>query len=102
MLTYKQFITDLNSGIIVGVDFNIVGYSHYSNCRIYWKHDTIKNGKTISLIRVDLTDDYSEFVSFMDRFNESYKLFRMGRRGSFTLRQVWDKIEIVRIEYKKN
>lgn len=101
MITYKQFIDDLNSETISEMEFEVVGYSHYKRCRIFRKYDTLRNGKTISLIRVDLTDNNSEFVSFMDEFNESYKLFRMGKKGSFTLQQIWPKIKIVKIVKKE-
>ena len=97
MLTYKQFIHDLNNSLISEILFEVVGYSHYKNCRIFRKYDTLKNGNTISLIRVELTNDKSELVSFMDEFNESYKLFRIKGKGAFTLQQLWSQIKIIKI-----
>ena len=97
MLTYKQFIHDLNNSVISEILFEVIGYSHYKNCRIFRKYDTLRNGNTISLIRVELTNDKSELVSFMDEFNESYKLFRIKGKGTFTLQQLWPQIKIIKI-----
>ena len=97
MLTYKQFINDLNNSIIAEVHFEVVGYPHYKSCRIFRKYDTLRNGNIISLIRIELTNDKSELVSFMDEFNESYKLFRIKGRGTFTLQQLWPQIKIIKI-----
>ena len=97
-MTYEQFIKNMNEGILSNITFEVEGYAHYKNCKISRKKDTLDNDKTIVLIKITLTKDESEAVSFMDKFNESYKLFRMGRKGSFTLKQVWDKIKIVAIE----
>lgn len=36
---------------------------------------------------------------FFDKFDEKCKLFKMGRKGSFTLKQMWDRIEFVSIDY---
>ena len=55
------------------------------------------NGNVIYWIDVNLSDDGSERVGFYDTFKEGFKLFRMGRKGSFTLKQLWDRIEIVEI-----
>ena len=97
MITYRQFVEDLNNSKITEAIFEVIGYSHYKNCKIFRKYDTLKNGNTISLIRVELTNDNSELVSFMDEFNESYKLFRMGKKGAFTLAQMWPRIKIIKI-----
>ena len=97
MLTYRQFVDDLNNSIIAEVYFEVVGYPHYKNCKIFRKYDTLRNGNVISLIRVELTNDKSELVSFMDEFNESYKLFRIKGKGTFTLQQLWPQIRIIKI-----
>lgn len=70
MLTYKQFINDLNNSIILEAIFEVIGYPHYKSCKILRQYDTLRNGNTISLIRVELTNDDSELVSFMDEFDE--------------------------------
>ena len=97
MITYRQLIEDLNNSTIIEVFFEVIGYSHYKHCRILRKYDTLRNGNTISLIRIELTNDNSELVSFMDEFNESYKLFRMGSKGAFTLQEIWPRIKIKKI-----
>ena len=93
-LTYENFIADLNNGSILEISFEILGYAHYKKCKIYRKDDVLSNGKIISLIKVKLVDDGSEEVSFYNVFNENYKLFYMGHKGSFTLKQMWNKIQI--------
>lgn len=101
MITYRQFIDDLNNSTITEATFEVIGYSHYSNCRILRKYDTLRNGNSISIIRVELTKDDSELVSFLNKFNESYKLFRMGTKGTFTLQQMWHRIKIKKIVRSK-
>lgn len=100
MLSYEQFIHELCSGNLLEIRFEVVGYAHYKNCKISKQIDTFRSGRSISLIRVDLTNDASETVSFLNTLNESYKLFRMGRKGSFTLKQIWPKIKIISIVRK--
>ncbi len=93
-LTYEKFIVGLNNGSILEISFEILGYAHYKKCKIYRKDDVLSNGKIISLIKVNLVDDGSEEVSFYNVFNETHKLFYMRRKGSFTLKQMWNKIKI--------
>ena len=100
MLSYEQFITELNAGTLTECHFEILNYSHYKNCRIQRKDDVLNSGKHITLIVVQLTEDETETVSFMNQFNESYKLFRMGHKGAFTLRQVWNRVHFHEIKQK--
>ena len=97
MITYEEFIDGLNNSIIVEAVFEVIGYSHYKKCRICRKYETLRNGNIISLIRVELTNDYSELVSFMDEFNESYKLFHIKNKGNFTLQEIWSRIKITKL-----
>ena len=97
MLTYEQFVDELNDNRISEVEFEFLGYSHYKKCRITRRYDTLRNGKTISLIRVDLSSDPKDFVSFLDEFDDAYKLFRIGKKGAFTLKQLWPNIKIIKI-----
>ncbi|MBS6447324.1 MAG: hypothetical protein KH382_07010 [Clostridiales bacterium] len=97
---YSQFIFDLNNGIILEFAFEVEGYAHYSECRIYLTHEISKLGNILTFINVQLTKDGSESVSFYKKFNESYKLFYMGRKGSYTLKQVWNKIQVHDIVFK--
>lgn len=96
---YDSFIKDINLGNISEIYFSIKGYSHYNNCSIKRVRNQIPNGKFLELIIVNLTDDNSERVSFYETFEESYKLFRMGRKGSFTLKQIWRDIQIIDIKF---
>ena len=98
-MSYESFIYDLNTNKIKKINFHIDGFSHYGNCVIYRQVDTLKNNKNISLIVCRLTDDDYEKVSFLNTFDESYKLFNFGRKGKFTLKQVWDKVRITEIVF---
>ena len=103
-VVYQEFIKGINKGIIRKLVFAVKGYAHYRHCEISREKKTICRGERsvcYDAIKVALTNDPSEHVSFWDTYNESYQLFRMGRKGSFTLKQMWDKIEILSIEYNK-
>ena len=97
MITYEQFVEELNDYRILEAEFEVLGYSHYKKCRITRMYDTLRNGKTISLIRVHLSSDPKDFVSFLDEFDDTYKLFRLGKKGAFTLKQLWHNIKIIKI-----
>ena len=98
MLTYERFVDGINTGKISSITFEVEGYAHYKNCTIKRCIDVIPSGKEIVSIKVQLTPDKSEIVSFLFSMEESYKLFKMGRKGSFTLKQMWGKIKIIGIE----
>lgn len=51
------------------------------------------------MIEVKLVEDDSETVSFYKYFKEDYKLFKFGRKGTFTLKQVWNNIQVIQINY---
>lgn len=98
---YKQFIKEINSGRITEIYFAVKDYAHYSNCYIKKVVRTIPNGKQFTDVEVCLTPDGVERVSFLDTLKEDYKLFSMGRKGTFTLKQMWDKLEINKIVYSE-
>ncbi len=97
-ISYDELIKKINNHEISNVEFGIADYQHYSNCRIEVNKELINN-KLIVIIEVKLTNDLSEYESFYNRFDESYKLFNLGRKGSFTLKQIWDKVTIKSINY---
>lgn len=96
-MIYEEFIKKLNSNNIKCFRFRLKGYPHYNNCMIYRQIDEIANGKQLSIIVCKLTNDDYEKVSFYKNFDESYKLFSMGRKGRFTLKQIWGLIDIIEI-----
>lgn len=96
-MTYNEFIGKLNLKEITRFRFRIKGYPHYDNCEIFYRTDKISEGRFIEIIVCKLTLDYSETVSFYKQFDESYKLFDMGRKGKFTLKQVWNLIEVIEV-----
>ncbi len=97
-LSYRQFIDEINSGTIVNAIFQIQDYAHYKYCSIERIVDTFPSGSSIVTIDVKLTKD-SERFGFYKTFDEKYKLFNMGRNGTFTLKQMWDRIKFISINY---
>ena len=103
-LEYNDFIEGINNPYkIKQIDFYVDGYSHYRNCSIgrYINKTTFK-GKTFATnyrITCILTKDHSEDVSFAFTFKENRKLFNFGKKGRFTLKDVWDKIVITNIVF---
>ncbi len=97
-LSYQQFIDDINCGTIVNAIFQIQDYAHYNYCSIERIVDTFPSGDSIVTIVVKLTKDSEQF-GFYKTFDEKCKLFNMGRRGTFTLKQMWDRIKFISIDY---
>ena len=95
---YKKIVEDLNNGIINKIQFSIEGYSHYNNCTISRHVEKGFSNKNIIRIEVQLTKDSLEKISFYESFKEDYKLFKFGRKGSFTLKQLWKRVRIIEIE----
>ena len=97
-LSYQQFIDAINDGKIMKAVFQVKDYAHYSCCSIERMVDVFPSGNSMVRIDVRLTKD-SERVGFLETFKESYKLFKMGRKGMFTLKQMWDRVEFISINY---
>lgn len=97
-LSYQQFIDAINDGQIVKAAFQIKDYTHYRFCSIERIEYILPNGNSIVRIDVKLTKD-SEHIAFLFTIDEHYKLFDMGRKGTFTLKQMWDRIEFISIDY---
>lgn len=96
---YKDIIDGLNDGTISKISFSVRNYSHYKYCTIVRIIDTLPSTKTIVRIVVNPTPDNSEMISFYKTFKEDYKMLNLGTRGKFTLKQLWDEIEVLNIEY---
>ena len=96
---YEEIVNNLNSGKIESILFSINKYAHYQKCSIKRYIDYVDNGKYIVRIEVKLAEDDSETISFYKCFKEDCKLFRFGRKGSFTLKQIWDNVQILQINY---
>ena len=107
-LKYEDFIKGISrdTGNIKQINFYIKGYPHYYDCSI---------GRYIKKVRVHerivtltgritciLTKDHSEVVSFYRTFKEDRKIFDFGRKGRYTLKDVWDKVVITDIQYFDN
>lgn len=97
--SYNDIIKDLNVGNIKEIIFSIKNYAHYNNCVISFKEDFISPYSKIARIECRLVKDGSEIVSFLPPFKEEYKLFKLGRKGSYSLKQIWDSVEIKQIKY---
>lgn len=96
---YEEIINNLNEGKIESIVFSIKEYTHYKKCIIKRFIDNVYNDKCIVRIEVKLVEDDSETVSFYKYFKEDYKLFKFGRKGTFTLKQIWDYVQILKVNY---
>ncbi len=94
---YRQIIDDLNTGKISAICFSITNYTHYKHCVIERKVNILPNGKSLILISVKLTQDHTEDVAFLGKFKEDEKIFKMGRKGAFTLKEIWKFVDIMQI-----
>ena len=95
--SYEEVIEKINNGTIKEFSFCVDNYSHYKNCIITRTEYKIYNGKSITQVDVSLTKDSSEKISFLNEFKEDTKLFNLGKKGKFTLKQLWSKIIILEI-----
>ncbi len=91
---YKDIIQKLNAFEIIKLCFYVDGYAHYRNCTFK------KVEEPILCIQIELTNDNFEKIRFR-KFIEDFKLFNFGRKGNFTLKQIWDKVRITEIVYAK-
>lgn len=96
---YRDIIDELNNGKISKISFSINNYPHYQYCTIFRVIDTLPSKKNIVRVVVNPTVDNSEMISFYKTFKEGYKIFDLGTIGKFTLKQLWDDIQILNIEY---
>ena len=95
--TYDEFVKLFGNDNFLCASFEIAGYPHYKHCLIQKIRPTVLNGMVV--IAFTLSTRRSENVSFLEKFNESYKLFYLGRKlGSLTLKQVWDRVIIHEIK----
>ena len=94
---YDEIIENINNHKISELRFEVLEYPHYHDCKIIVNKEQLPSNNVIYLIEIFLTQDLSENVSFYNKFKENYKLFYMGRKGSFTLKQIWKKIKILEI-----
>ncbi len=98
-MTYKDFIDGINCGWIKQIDFYLEGYGHYRNCSIGRYREKIYGRDVDYRITCVLTKNHHEDVSFFDKFDEKYKLFNIKSKGKFTLKEVWSRIVITKVEY---
>jgi hypothetical protein len=95
-MKYDDFISLLNS-TYMKVLFCVKDYNHYRHCQIERKRQALNNGNTVNIVSVKLTEDNSETVSFLNKYNEEAKIFDFGRKGKATLKECWERIDITEI-----
>ena len=78
-IEYDDFIKMVNNHKIKFVNFYIYNYSHYNNCNIYTKSDTLKNGNIIYLILFNLTNDKKEDVSFLKKLMKNTNYLKLKK-----------------------
>ena len=92
--SYEEIVKKLNNFEIIKLCFYIEGFAHYRNCVIY------KVDEPTLCMQIELTRDNFEKIKFR-KFVENFKLFNFGRKGKFTLKQIWDKVCITEIKYSE-
>ena len=106
-LSYQQFIDEINNGKIVKAVFQVKDYTRYKYCTIEREENILQDGRCQVSFPVKLAKNYNigqygyvygNFL-FFGKFEEDCKLFKMGRKGTFTLKQMWDRIEFISIDY---
>lgn len=94
-MEYRDFVDGVNSGKIKKVVFSVKNYGHYRNCVMMSKRSS-PIGKIIWFY---LTPDGCEKEGFMNKIDEKHKVFKLKNKGTFSLLQMWDRIEIHAVEY---
>ena len=95
--TYDEFVKLLDNDNFLYASFEIIGYPHYKHCIIQKIKPAVLNGMVE--IVFTLSSRRSEKISFLEKFNESYKLFYLGRKlGTFTLKQLWNRIKFYEVK----
>ena len=98
-MKYRDFVDGINSGKIIKVVFSIRGYSHYRNCIMESKPTAPNKVESGKIIWFYLTPDGYEKKGFINKIKESDKLFKIKNNGTFSLLQIWDKMDIHYVEY---
>ena len=101
-MEYRDFVDGINSGKIIRVIFSIENYSHYKNCVIESKLTDPNKVKSGKIIWFYLTPDGYEKKGFMNKIKENEKIFKIKNKGTFSLLQIWDKVDIHSIEYSES
>jgi len=96
-LDYIKAIEQIENGEIFEIIFSINNYTHYKLCKLYRETDVLNNGNELNRICIDPVPDKTESVCFLNKYNQSYKLFSLGRDKKYTLKQIWDRITILDI-----
>lgn len=95
---YDKVINEINMGKIKTINFSIRDYSHYKNCTL---NCHFSSDYEILIIELSLTQDGTESIHFHQRFNGEHKIFNLGRKGRFSLKQLWNKVDINEIKYNE-
>lgn len=96
-ITYEELIDMLNRCDLSRLEFSVKGYGHYKSCVITCEKTPVseitKHGKIITF-----TLARDERVTCYGNLNEEEKLFKIKGKGAFTLKEMWNKVEIKNIE----
>ena len=93
-MTYREFVDGLNCGTIKKASFSVENYAHYRNCVV----EVNPSSPVGKIIVFYLTPDGYEKQGFLKKVKEDRKLFYLKNQGSFTLKQMWNRIKIHSIE----
>ena len=98
-MKYRDFINGINSGVISKASFSILDYPHYRNCIVESKLINPSKKESSKIIWFYLTPDGYEKKGFLNKIKEDTKLFYIKGKGSYSLKQIWDRVVIQDIKY---
>ena len=113
-LIYKKNIIIYNNDVVaynqadreyqdaISKKIELLNESHVCpTCYSVIDEETVKKIITISLLTLFLVVSIKTKISALNSqvVYEDYKLFHFGSKGRFTLKEVWDKVVITKIEY---
>ena len=98
-MEYHDFINGVNNGTIKKISFSVSDYSHYGNCIMESQYSNPNDENSSKIIWFYLTPDGYEKKGFLNKIKEDTKLFCFKGKGTFTLKQLWNKIKINSVEY---
>lgn len=102
-IKYEDFMNEFKNKRIKKIIFSVDNYNHYRHCEIEVEKEMFPNSNTESYnTLIKLVPDDSETMRCEFPFEESLKLFKMGRTKSYTLKQIWYKLNIHEIIYSND
>ena len=78
--------------------FSYPEYAHYHHCVIRWNYEYLQSVKKYVPSRLEIRLSSSEACYFPKTINPDLVIFRIKGKGPYTLRDLWEKLEIISIK----